>query len=407
MKGGSNLNKKISFGLALTLIFAAITATFSITMLVSRRIYNGLIADLASRVEMYSAIEDINALVRTDYYYYRSINTNRINLSISKGYIEGLEDGHNRFLTASEYIDYNRRLEGHASGVGLTASWDGQKGALIVTAVAPGSSASLRGINVKDVITKIDNERVTAGNYAELLRRLEGSNLTTVDITCNQDGELKEFKVTIGYSYVSVSQKVISEIGYIKISAFYANTKDQLRLAVDELREARVKGIVFDLRNTSEGSVEYAAAAVDSITPMCEKETDVLVSLINRDGVTAYSHASSSSDLLLPMTVLVNGGTSGPAELFACVLRDFDKAALVGTRTDGNGTAQKAHKLADGSAVILTEAKIKPYKSESFDGDGLAPDIEVLLPEEAEARLEHLEITEDLQLQRAIIELMK
>ncbi|MCL2508257.1 MAG: S41 family peptidase [Oscillospiraceae bacterium] len=401
------MNKKISLGLALTLVFASITATFSVTMLVSRRIYNGLIADLASRVEMYSAIEDINALVRTNYYYYRSIKSSQINLNISKGYIEGLADGHNRFLTAAEYIEYERRLLGNASGVGLTASWDSQNGTLTVTSVAPGSSASARGIKEKDVITKIDNENVNSRNYAELLKRLEGDNLTTVDVTCRQDGELKEFKVTIGYSYVSVSHKTIGELGYVRISAFYANTRDQLRRAVEDLRESGVKGVIFDLRNTSEGGVEYAAAAADCITPLCARETDVLVSLIDRDGSVAYSHASSSSDLILPMTVLVNKRTGGPAELFACVLRDFEKASLIGAGTSGNGTSQKAHKLADGNAVILTVAKIRPYRSESFDTVGLIPDFEVALPDETEARLEHLEVDEDLQLQKAIAELLK
>lgn len=399
------MNRKISLGLALTLIFSAVTVTFAITMTVAQKIYNGLISNLSSRAETYATIEDINTLVRANYYDYMSIEDEKINLSISKGYIDGLGNPNCRFLTADEYIDYKRKLEGNATGVGITAAWDNKNNSFVVSSVAPGSSAASKGVLKGDIITKIDNEKVTSENYAELFKKLEGDNLKTVDITCNRKGEILEFKVTIGYSYVSVSGKNLDGIGYIRISAFYENTKSQLKNAVNSLKNEGVTGLIIDLRNTSDGSVEFAAAAVDIITPMCSNPDELLVTLVGRNDKIIYKHASTSNDLILPMIVLVNGRTSGPAELFACDLRDFEKAKLVGTKTSGTGTAQKALTLEDGSAVILTVAKILPYKSESFDGTGLTPDFEVSLPAGDDSRVELLSTSEDLQLQHAISKL--
>jgi carboxyl-terminal processing protease len=399
------MNRKISLGLALTLIFSAVTVTFAITMTVAQKIYNGLISNLSSRAETYATIEDINTLVRANYYDYMSIEDEKINLSISKGYIDGLGNPNCRFLTADEYIDYKRKLEGNATGVGITAAWDNKNNSFVVSSVAPGSSAASKGVLKGDIITKIDNEKVTSENYAELFKKLEGDNLKTVDITCNRKGEILEFKVTIGYSYVSVSGKNLDGIGYIRISAFYENTKSQLKNAVNSLKNEGVTGLIIDLRNTSDGSVEFAAAAVDIITPMCSNPDELLVTLVGRNDKIIYKHASTSNDLILPMIVLVNGRTSGPAELFACDLRDFEKAKLVGTKTSGTGTAQKALTLEDGSAVILTVAKILPYKSESFDGTGLTPDFEVSLPAGDDSRVELLSTAEDLQLQHAISKL--
>ncbi len=399
------MNRKISLGLALTLIFSAVTVTFAITMTVAQKIYNGLISNLSSRAETYATIEDINTLVRANYYDYMSIEDEKINLSISKGYIDGLGNPNCRFLTADEYIDYKRKLEGNATDVGITAAWDNKNNSFVVSSVAPGSSAASKGVLKGDIITKIDNEKVTSENYAELFKKLEGDNLKTVDITCNRKGEILEFKVTIGYSYVSVSGKNLDGIGYIRISAFYENTKSQLKNAVNSLKNEGVTGLIIDLRNTSDGSVEFAAAAVDIITPMCSNPDELLVTLVGRNDKIIYKHASTSNDLILPMIVLVNGRTSGPAELFACDLRDFEKAKLVGTKTSGTGTAQKALTLEDGSAVILTVAKILPYKSESFDGTGLTPDFEVSLPAGDDSRVELLSTAEDLQLQHAISKL--
>ena len=102
------------------------------------------------------------------------------------------------------------------------------------------------------------------------------------------------------------------------------------------------------------------------------------------------------------MAVLVNGNTSGAAELFACDLRDFGTAQLIGTKTAGNGTMQKVFELSDGSAVALTVAKIIPYKSESFNGTGLEPDHNVELAAEQNSRLPMITLAEDPQYQKAL-----
>ena len=395
------MSKKISVGVALSLVLASITATFALTMAFSQSIYNKLISNISGRAEMYSTIEDINALIRTNYFYFSSINNENINYSVSQGYIEGLGDTNSRFMTAGAYINYNNRLNGNASGVGITTIWDKNKSQLRVSAVASGSSAAAKGIKTGDILTKIGGEKVTSKNREELTELLSGDTLSTVTVTCMRDKTPLEFNVTVGYSYLSVTQKTIGSVGYIRINAFYANTQEQLKEAIAALQQDNVTAIVFDLRGTSEGTVEYAAAAIDCITPVCSSEDEVLATLVGRDGIAVRSYPSTSNNLNLPMAVLVNAETAGPAELFACDLRDFDKAVLVGTTTAGIGTAQEVFTLEDGSAVLLTTSKILPYKSESFNETGLTPNHEVFL-ESAETTPELLELNEDMQLQKAI-----
>lgn len=394
------MSKKISIGVSLALVLAAIAATFAITMAFSQSIYNRLISNISGRTEAYAAVDDINALVYNNYYYYDAINKEKINQSITNGYIEGLDDPNSRLLTAEEYADYINRLNGNASGIGITTVWDDSAKQLVVASVAAGSSADTKGIKKDDIIVRITGERVRSDNYEQLLSTLSGDTLSTVSVTCKRKDTELEFNVTVGYSYLSVSHKSIGAVGYVRITDFYANTQQQFKEAVGALHDSGVRSIIFDLRGTSNGTVEYAAAAIDCITPICSNQNEVLVDLVGRDGKSTLSYPSTSNDLNLPMVVLVDEKTAGPAELFACDLRAFGKAYLVGDTTAGVGTAQQAFTLEDGSAVILTTSMIVPYKSDSFNGTGLPPDYEIHL--DGSDAPELLDVQSDKQLQKAI-----
>ncbi len=57
------------------------------------------------------------------------------------------------------------------------------------------------------------------------------------------------------------------------------------------------------------------------------------------------------------MTVLVDSGTSGPAELFAAALAGNKRAELIGERTVGRTGVQELIKLPDGSALWITSSR--------------------------------------------------
>jgi carboxyl-terminal processing protease len=103
------------------------------------------------------------------------------------------------------------------------------------------------------------------------------------------------------------------------------------------------------------------------------------------------------------MAVLTNGNTASASELFACALRDYNKAILVGTKTYGKGSMQTIYMLPDGTGLRLTTNKYNPPKSGNYDGVGLTPDIEVALSEALKGK-SHFEYTdsEDNQLQSAV-----
>ena len=163
-----------------------------------------------------------------------------------------------------------------------------------------------------------------------------------------------------------------------------------------------VASIIFDVRNTDIGLIQYATDCIDMLVPVGTEGTGAIATAIDKNGNTIETFTSDSDSVSFRMTVLINSGTSGAAELFACDLRDFGMAQLIGVKTAGNGTMQEIFELSDGGAIALTVAKVNPYKSASFNGVGLTPDYEVALTPEQNARLYMLTLEEDGQYQKAL-----
>lgn len=394
------MSKKIPLGTGLAILFIVMAATIAITMKISMSVYNNLISDLTSRTAMYDNLAEIDDLVRED--FYGNINSESINAGIADGYVKGLSDSASFYLTPSEYVTYYNRLLGKMSGTGITCTFNEDTEHLYITAVAKGSPAEVAGIKAGDEITEIGGEAVTKTNYTSLMSKLYGEKMSSVKVTYLHGKTSKTENLVMGYSEATVSSRSIGTIGIISINAFYENTIAQFSDAVDSLTKAGCKSLVLDVRNCSEGSIDYATKVLDILVPVASDGRAAMATAVDKDGKTVKTYPSDSDCIVLPMLVLVNGNTSGPAELFACDLRDFGKAELIGTTTKGVGSMQEVHQFSDGSAVVLTVAEILPYKSDSYNGIGIKPDYEVSMTAEQTAQIGIMEDTEDAQLQKAL-----
>ena len=394
------MNKKISLGLALSLVFLSVALAVTLTMTFSLQIYNGIIKDVADRSNLYSTVSEIDDLVREN--YFGELNENFLNTMMSDGFVEGIGDRYSYYMTATEYADYLDEDKGNKGGIGIIAVYDSQNNNIYVSEVSAKSPAQVQGIQKGDVITAVDSVKVTPSNYEELIKKLDGEKLTNVQVTFKRGETEKTVSVARGYSAQSVYYSVTDKVGYIKITSFYSTTADQLEDALDYMSKNSVTGIVFDVRNTNTGLIRNVVKCIDIIAPVATEGTGALATAVDKDGKTVETFTSDSDSRSFAMSILVNGNTSGAAELFACDLRDFGIAQLVGTKTAGNGTMQKVFELSDGSAVALTVAKIIPYKSESFNGVGVEPDHKVELTAEQNSRLPMLNLANDPQYQKAL-----
>lgn len=394
------MNKKISIGTGLAILFIVMAATIAITMKISMNVYNSLISDLTNRTSMYESLAEVDELVREE--FYGDINSESVNSSLSEGYINGLKDPASVYLTPEEYVTYYNRLLGKMSGTGITCTFNAETGYLYITAVAKNSPAETAGIQVGDQISAVADTKVTKSNYKELMENLVGEKMSNVNVTYMRDDDSKTENLVMGYSISTVSSKMVGTVGIVSINAFYENTIAQFEDAINELTGSGCTALVFDLRNCSEGSIKYATQVLDVLVPVATDGTAAMATAVDKNGETIKTYPSDSDCVVLPMMVLVNEGTSGPAELFACDLRDFGKAELIGTQTNGIGTIQEVHQFSDGSAVVLTIAEIIPYKSVTYNKVGLTPDYVITLTAEQTDKIGIMTDAEDPHIQKAL-----
>lgn len=394
------MSKKIPLGTGLAVLFIVMAATIAITMKVSMSVYNNLISDLTNRASMYSNLSEVDELVREE--FYGNVDADSINAGIVKGYIGGLNDPASIYLTPDQYVSYYNRLLGKMSGTGITCTYNVDTGHLYITAVAKNSPAEAAGIVVGDEITAVADTAVSNSNYKALMANLVGEKMSSVNITYVHDGKSKTENIVMGYSVSTVFGKLVGSVGIVSINAFYENTIPQFNDVIAELTKQGCKALVFDVRNCSEGSIKYAAKVLDILVPVATDGTGSMATAIDKSGKTIKTYPSDSDCVVLPMMVLVNENTAGAAELFACDLRDFGKAELIGTTTKGIGTTQEVHQFDDGSAVVLTIAEILPYKSESYNTKGLVPNYEIALTASQTEKIGIMTEAEDPHIQKAL-----
>ncbi len=369
------MNRKLSLGVCISLIIISITATFAITMVISKQLYNTIISNLSQRSQTYSVISEISDKVATYYYWGTENKGSQINAGLVEGYIDGLGDPNSYYLNAEEYETYNAVLEGRINGIGVETVFDRSIPALKIAEVYVGSPAETVGLKADDILVEIDKTLVTVENYMALTQKLYGQKLESVSLVYKRDGVEHSVEPMLGFAEQYVSYKLVEDVGYIYIKAFYKTTPDQFRKAIDTLTEQGAQSFVFDVRNTSEGAIEYAAQVIDIVVPSTKSSTSLAVAYDKTGQVYKDKKFSAESSALnKPCAVIVNSRTAGCAELFACDLHDIILAPLVGTKTKGAGTIHEAIALDDGGAVVLTVAAIVPYnEANRFDTEGIEP----------------------------------
>ncbi len=373
------MNKKISLGVAVAIVIAFVTATFAITMSVSQRIYNRLIVNLQDRMHSYALIDELDSVVREN--YNGSIQNAISNDGMLEGYVNALKDSSCYYLSPNEYSTYKAKIKGEVSGIGIEATFDIETGYIIITSVLEGSTAYNAGIRENDLLSVIDGEAVTQENCVELMKKLNGSKLTAVKLTYVRNNIAKNVSVMMGYSTKSVySKDVGSDTVYIRIDGFYANTSHQLKEALDTI-PTQAKAIVFDLRGTKDGTIQYTTDTLKLLVPIASEGSGALATEIDKNGNKTYYSSNADCITGYKIGILVNEYTSYCGELFACDMRDFGIATLIGTKTQGNANVEKAFSLSDGSGVILAVGKVTPYITQTFDEVGLTPDLTVAFDE--------------------------
>ncbi|MBQ8495965.1 MAG: PDZ domain-containing protein [Clostridia bacterium] len=354
------------------------------------------------RFAKYEKLTEIAELYDKNYLY--EVDPELLEEALVSAYVYGNGDRFSSYYTKDEWLQQLAESSGNSVGIGVYITNDPTKGLHIVQ-IMKDSPAQKAGLLKGDIIKKIDGEDVLTLGFDAAADKVRGEIGTVVTLTVQRGEEILSVPVTRGtYVAETVYHELLevngTKLGYIHITEFISEevTAKQFKEAVTLLRNGGAEGLIFDVRDNPGGDLNAICNILDYLLP---QGPIIRMSYAGSDKEeTIYSH---ESEIDMPMIVLANENTASAAELFTSALRDYDKADIVGQTTYGKGCGQTGEMLSDGSVAFITTFLYSPPFSDNYDGIGIVPDHEAVLPEEWQTtNLFLVPHNEDTQLIKAI-----
>src|SRR6202158_5489009 len=330
------------------------------------------------QLQVYS---EVLSRVRSE--YVEEPNIPKVTDGALHGLLESL-DSNSSYLTAEAYKQYKTHKQESKGEIGATISK--RFGYADVVSVLPGSPAEKAGIEATDIFEAIEGKSTREMSLAEIHNLLLGQPGSNLNVSVVRARRAEPQKMVITRDIVSVpavADKMVDDgIGYIQVDAFNKGKEQEVAAKVRALQKSGAKKLILDLRNCAEGDEPEGIAAANLF--------------LNHGTITylqgqkypreAFNADASKAITNLPLVVLVNKGTAGPAEVVAAAVLENARGDVVGDKTFGDGSVQKVIPLPDGSALILSVAKYYSPGGKAIQDTAVTPSI-VIADSEDDAAL--------------------
>lgn len=366
-----NINKK-----SLILIFLLFILVFSIFN-IEKNTYNSTEIKVAR-----DNIKNINKILETKSYIDKlwvgneNIDIDKMYEEAIRGMVKSLNDPYSEYLSKEDFDFLNETIDKSYVGIGIEMKKE--KGDYIEV-ISPfiGTPAYNSGIQIGDIITKVDGEDIIELSAQEVSKKLKGKENTEVKLEIHRKGINKPIELTLVRKKIklkNIEYKMLDDnIGYISLLNFSTTSSDEVKQSLLELEKKGMKKLIFDLRSNPGGSLQDAI----KIASMFIDEDLVLTLNTKNNGNRKYSRVGEKifdGD----MVILVNSGSASASEIVTGVLKDYKRATIIGTKTFGKGVAQGIYPLSNSDDYLkLTIAEYYTPYNKNINKNGIEPDIVV------------------------------
>jgi carboxyl-terminal processing protease len=304
--------------------------------------------------------------------YVEEPNISGVTAGALHGLLESL-DANSSYLSPEEYKRYKTMKSGGNADIGATVSK--RFGYAAVVAVIPGGPADKAGVENSDIIESIEGKSTHDMSLAEIHSLLSGETGSTVTVAVVRPRRAEPQKIVITRDQVAippVGDKMLADnVGYIQVDSFPEGKSQEIASKIRDLQKQGAKKLVLDLRNAA-GGVESEGIATANLF----LDHGTITYLQGQKYPRQAFNADPSKDITkLPVAVLVNRGTAGPAEIVASAILENARGDVVGDKTFGDGSVQKLIEMPDNSALILSVAKYYSPGGKAIQDVAVTPNV--------------------------------
>jgi len=319
------------------------------------------------QLQVYSEV-----LSRVNSEYVEDPNIPKVTDGALHGLLEAL-DSNSSYLSPREYDDYKSKKSDAKADIGAAISK--RFGYAAVISVVPGGPADKAGIQGSDIFEAIEGHSTREMSLAGIRALLSGQPGSTVTVSVVRARRAEPQKLTVTRDVVAIptaTEKLMEDgVGYIKVDTLSKGKSAEIANRIKSLQKQGAKKFVLDLRNNGEGDESEGIATANLF--------------LNHGTITylqgqkypreAFTADPSKAITTLPVAVLVNRGTAGPAEVVAAAILENARGDVVGDKTFGDGSVQKLIDLPDGSALILSVAKYYSPSGKAIQDVAITPNV--------------------------------
>ncbi|MBP9987112.1 MAG: PDZ domain-containing protein [Bacteroidales bacterium] len=231
---------------------------------------------------------------------------------------------------------------------------------VVITEPYPNSPAVKAGLAPGDTIISIDGKDVFDETSEQSSNRMKGQPGTDVRFKVIKGRTRDTVDVVVRREKIHVPnvenvQMIQDSIGYILLSGFTQGAAQEVKEAVQQMKQQGARRLVLDLRGNGGGLMSEAIGIVSLFVP---KGTLAVSSKGRAQGMNVeYRTQKEPVDTEIPLMVMINSGSASASEIVAGALQDLDRAFIAGTRSFGKGLIQTVRPTSYNGAVKITTGK--------------------------------------------------
>lgn len=294
-----------------------------------------------------------------DMMYVDTLDASRVLGGAISSMLRGL-DPYTEYYPADKVSELRTMITGKYAGIGAMIRWNLQLGNSVIDEPYEHMPAAEAGLRRGDVILSIDGESMEGRDNAYVSSHLRGDAGSTFELRVRRPstGKVLRMRITrraIQMPAVPYYGMRSGGVGYISLTQFTEDCSKHVRRALVDMKRQGMRSLVLDLRGNGGGS---ESEAVNIVNLFVSKGVTVVsnrgkLARMNHD----YQTTSEPVDTVMPLVVLVDGGSASASEITAGALQDLDRAVIMGTRTYGKGLVQMTVDLPYNTQMKFTTCK--------------------------------------------------